>query len=123
MRGRAADGLPMRIVSTPERSAPSSTTAAASPREGSFAEAMQQASEAAAPAPSAWPQVASGLAHEIDRGEAMVRSVAQSAGASLGAADLLRLQIGMYRYSESVDLAAKCVDRATSAVKTLVQQQ
>jgi hypothetical protein len=41
----------------------------------------------------------------------------------LGPAELLALQAGVYRYSEAVDLAAKLVDRASNAVKTVIQGQ
>jgi hypothetical protein len=44
-------------------------------------------------------------------------------GGDLGAAELLSLQAGIYRYSEAVDLSAKLVDRATSGVKTVLQGQ
>jgi hypothetical protein len=34
---------------------------------------------------------------------------------------LIALQAGIYRYSEAIDLTAKVVDRATSAVRTVLQ--
>lgn len=61
-----------------------------------------------------------GWGREIDRGEALVRS-SLGGGAHLGAGELIALQAGIYRYSEAVDLAAKLVDRAASAVKTTLQ--
>ena len=42
---------------------------------------------------------------------------------TLGSADLLALQAGVYRYGEVVDLASRLVDRASSAVKTVIQGQ
>jgi hypothetical protein len=38
----------------------------------------------------------------------------------LDSAQLIALQAGIYRYSEAVDLLAKLVDRAATAVKTVV---
>jgi hypothetical protein len=58
----------------------------------------------------------------MNRGEALVRA-AMSGGAGLDAGGLLALQAGVYRYSESVDLAAKLVDRASNGVRTVVQGQ
>jgi hypothetical protein len=33
---------------------------------------------------------------------------------------LIALQVGIYRYTEAVDLASKIVDRATNAVHTVL---
>jgi hypothetical protein len=61
------------------------------------------------------------LGRAIDNGEKLVgRALSPSAGA-LGAAELIALQAGIYRYSEAVDLAAKLVDRAGTAVRTTLQ--
>lgn len=38
----------------------------------------------------------------------------------LDSGQLIALQVGIYRYSEAIDLAAKVVDRVTSGVRTLV---
>ncbi len=62
------------------------------------------------------------MGSEIDRGEKLVkRALSGAALGGLGAGDLIALQAGIYRYSESVDLAGKLVDRAGSAVKTTLQ--
>jgi hypothetical protein len=58
----------------------------------------------------------------MNRGEAVMRA-AMSGGGQLEAGQLLALQAGVYRYSESVDLAAKLVERGSSSVKTVVQGQ
>ncbi len=63
------------------------------------------------------------LGREIDRGEGVLKQALGAAHGGLGAADLIALQAGIYRYSEAVDLAAKLVDRASSAVKTTLQGQ
>jgi hypothetical protein len=54
-----------------------------------------------------------------------VRSVLDPArqAVPLGAPALLALQAGIYRYGETMDLAARLVDKASSAVKTVVQGQ
>jgi hypothetical protein len=66
-----------------------------------------------------------GFAGEADRGEATVRSVLDPVrqAAPLGAPALLALQAGIYRYGETMDLAARLVDKASTAVKTVVQGQ
>jgi hypothetical protein len=58
---------------------------------------------------------------ELDRGEALVERVVTGRAVGLDAAELIALQAGIYRYSEIVDLAAKFVDRAGSAVRTTLQ--
>jgi hypothetical protein len=65
------------------------------------------------------------LGHEAERGEALVRSVLQASGAgqAFGPTELIALQAGIYRYGETVDLAAKLVDKAGTDVKTVLQGQ
>jgi hypothetical protein len=60
-----------------------------------------------------------GLGHQIDVGE--VQAEAASHLRSYDTSTLIALQVGIYRYTEAVDLASKIVDRATSAVKTVLQ--
>src|SRR5262245_53956949 len=61
------------------------------------------------------------LGRAIDGGEKLMhRALTPSVGA-LGAAELIALQAGIYRYSEAIDLAAKLVDRAAAAVRTTLQ--
>jgi len=60
-----------------------------------------------------------GLAHEIDVGEA--RTAGASKLQSYDTGQLIALQVGIYRYTEAVDLASKIVDRATNAVRTVLQ--
>jgi|HubBroStandDraft_6_1064221.scaffolds.fasta_scaffold931804_2 hypothetical protein len=73
--------------------------------------------------PSAFAGLLRSLAREVHRGESLTRSAlgAASAGQALGPAELIALQAGIYRYGEAVDLASRLIDRATSAVKTVVQ--
>jgi hypothetical protein len=74
--------------------------------------------------PSAFGQLLRGLGHEVQHGESLVQgAVASASGGALSPASLIALQAGVYRYSEVVDLAARLVDHATTAVKTVVQNQ
>jgi hypothetical protein len=63
----------------------------------------------------------SALGRQIDAGERLVRRALAPGIGGLSAAELIALQAGIYRYSEAVDLAAKLVDRAGSALKTTLQ--
>jgi hypothetical protein len=72
--------------------------------------------------PSAFASVLQSLGGEMRRGESLMRSALGGArGGALGPGELIALQAGIYRYGEAVDLASRLVDRATSAVKTVVQ--
>ena len=70
--------------------------------------------------PSTFQRVLDGLGASIDEGE---RIVVGAAGgySSLDPAELIALQAGIYRYGEAIELTAKLVDRATSAVRTVLQ--
>jgi len=59
-----------------------------------------------------------GLGREIDVGEVQVDQACQLRNYDTGT--LIALQAGIYRYTEAVDLASKIVDRATSAVHTVL---
>jgi hypothetical protein len=108
--------LPPSPHSPEPRARPSKT--AASEQEGA---AREGADHDASP----FARLLGGLGREVNAGEAQVRGALDAAkrGAGLGPAELLALQAGVYRYSETVDLASKLVDRATSGVKTVVQGQ
>ena len=73
----------------------------------------------ASPAGATFAQALHGLGHDIDRGEALIARAGQGLG-SLDAGQLIALQVGIYQYSEAVDLVAKLVDRASSAVRTVI---
>jgi hypothetical protein len=66
-----------------------------------------------------------GFGREVRHGESLMHRAidATHVGSSIDPADLIALQVGVYRYSESVDLASRLIDRATSAVKTVLQGQ
>ncbi len=70
-------------------------------------------------APEPFSRALRGLGREIDVGEA--RTAAASQLHSYDTSTLIALQVGIYRYTEAVDLASKIVDRATNAVKTVLQ--
>ncbi|HEY3253625.1 MAG TPA: hypothetical protein VGJ91_06740 [Polyangiaceae bacterium] len=60
-----------------------------------------------------------GLGREIDLGEARTAGASQLRSYDTGT--LIALQVGIYRYTEAVDLASKIVDRATNALRTVLQ--
>jgi hypothetical protein len=68
----------------------------------------------------AFAQALAGVGGAIDRGEALIARATRGSMAGLDSAQLIALQAGIYRYSEAVDLVAKLVDRASSAVRTVV---
>jgi hypothetical protein len=90
-----------RPIFEPEARAPVHQSAPAEEAEAHFTRAMR------------------GLAREIDIGERQVTAACQPR--SYDTASLIALQAGIYRYTEAVDLASKIVDRATNAVRTLLQ--
>lgn len=61
-----------------------------------------------------------GLGRAVDGGEALIAGAARGNLGSLDSGQLIALQAGIYRYSEAVDLVAKVVDRASTAVKTVI---
>jgi hypothetical protein len=71
-------------------------------------------------APSEFARLMGHLGRTLDQGERTVERAAHG-GSGLGAAELLALQSGIYRYVELVDLTTKLVDRAVGAVKTTLQ--
>ena len=71
------------------------------------------------PLPSSFERLLQALSANIERGERIVAD-AKSGYTSLDAAELIALQAGIYRYSEAIDLSAKLVDRATSAIRTVL---
>ena len=60
-------------------------------------------------------------AREIDRGEALIGGARRAAVERMDAGTLIALQAGIYRYSEAIDLTVKLVDRASSAVRTVLE--
>jgi len=87
--------------------------------------AAPDAARARGDPPAPFARVLEAIGREATRGEAAAREAirATSAGRDLSAAELLALQSDVYRYSETIDLTAKLVDRATNAVKTVVSGQ
>jgi hypothetical protein len=84
-----------------------------------------KAESAASPAPggASGPSFASaleGIGGAVDRGEVLIARAAHGRLGGLDSAQLIALQAGIYRYSEAVDLVAKLVDRASSAVRTVL---
>jgi hypothetical protein len=81
--------------------------------------------EASSPraSPSAFAAVLQRFGQDLDRGHSALRAAMRSAGAGADPDEtaLLALQAEAYRYSEMLDVATRLVDRATSAVKTVLQ--
>ncbi len=75
------------------------------------------------PGGSAFASLLQSLAGEIHKGELLTRSAlgVGRVGQTIGPAELIALQAGIYRYGETVDLASRLVDRATGAVRTVLQ--
>ena len=67
--------------------------------------------------------VLAGLGRRIDEGERVMDRAATRPGGSMEPGELLALQAQVYRHVEAVDLATKLVERATTAVKTTLQNQ
>ncbi len=67
-------------------------------------------------------QVFQNLSAQVDQGEAVIERSLQAHG-HLNSTQLLALQAGMYRYTETVELVTKLVDRTSNAVRTTMQGQ
>jgi hypothetical protein len=74
----------------------------------------------AKPAQATFSRALKGIGGAVDRGEALIARAAHGNLGGLDSGQLIALQAGIYRYSEAVDLVAKVVDRAASAVKTVI---
>ena len=61
------------------------------------------------------------LGRELDLGEALVERARTGGIGGLGAAELIAVQAGIYRYAEAVELTAKFVDRAQNAIRTTLE--
>jgi hypothetical protein len=68
-------------------------------------------------------EVLHGLAREVDRGQGVVSFALRGNPFSDDNKGMIALQAGVYRYVESVDLVTRLVDRASGAVKTVLQNQ
>ena len=101
----------MSVESLPPSSPPSSP--------GPPARAVGPPSRSSSPFAS----LLSGLGREVHQGESLMRSALGAGRATLDPGDLLALQAGVYRYGQAVDLASRLIDRATTAVKTVLQGQ
>lgn len=58
---------------------------------------------------------------QMEGGERLVQDAVRRNLGALDASALIAVQAGIYRYTELVDLAGKLVDRATGAVKQVLQ--
>jgi hypothetical protein len=78
----------------------------------------------AAPHPSVLGDVGRQLLARVARGERSVEAMVHQglSGRAFTPADLLAMQAQVYRYAQELELVSKLVDRATSTVKTVLQQ-
>lgn len=83
----------------------------------------ESASKSSRPPEESFSQVLSRIGRRIDEGERAMDRAATKSSVSLDPGEMLALQAQVYRYVEAVDLAAKLVERATTAVKTTLQNQ
>ena len=74
-----------------------------------------------APPSTSFGEVLSALGRRVDAGEAVVRRALHSDMGGLDARALIAIQAGIYHYTEAIELAGKLVDRATNAVRTVLQ--
>lgn len=75
------------------------------------------------PAGPSFKDVLAGLGKRMDEGERSVQAAIEVAPKMGPGGELLTLQAGVYRYTETFELAAKMVDKATNAIKTTLQGQ
>ncbi len=74
------------------------------------------------PVSTAFQRVLEGLGKELNTGERTVHRAlaAGRGGVDIAPGELLALQAGVYRYSETIDLASKLIDRTATGVKTVI---
>jgi hypothetical protein len=85
----------------------------------------QPSTPASAPGPrgASFKAILADLANRMDQGERSVNAVTQAAPRLGPGGELLALQAGVYRYTETFEVASKLVDKASSAIKTTLQGQ
>ncbi len=108
----------MALRLEPLRTNPVAHPAAASP--------TANAQRLAAPPPAEtggapFPEVLRRFAHKVDSGERLVRGAVHGNLGALDAGALIAVQAGIYHYTEAIELAGKLVDRATGAVRQVLQ--
>jgi hypothetical protein len=73
------------------------------------------------PVRTSFSDVLRALGQRVDKGERVVQHALHSDMGGLDARALIAVQAGIYHYTEAIELAGKLIDRATSAVKTVLQ--
>lgn len=71
---------------------------------------------------SPFAKVLARVSKEMDKGEALMNKIEHTTG-PLPPTELLHLQVGMYRYTESIMVVAKVTDSVMNAVKTVINKE
>jgi hypothetical protein len=112
------------LTVAPDRLVPASPSAAGPSQASMDRSGPSAAASPSSASPSPFAEMVHSLGREAERGEATVRGVLRGArGAELSSSELLALQAGIYRYGETIDLAAKLVDKVGTDVRTVLQGQ
>ena len=101
--------------------APSSKVSGLEASARSLDRKLGRTERAEAPQRSSFAEVLRALGRRVDAGEAVVRKALHSDLGGLDARALIAVQAGIYHYTEAIELAGKLVDRAASAVRTVLQ--
>ena len=103
------------VMSSSIEKLPASPVVPAAPR------AASEGLGRSAPPSTSFGEVLGALGRRVDTGEAVVKRALHSDMGALDAKALIAVQAGIYHYTEAVELVGKLVDRATNAVRTVLQ--
>jgi hypothetical protein len=73
--------------------------------------------------PSAFQRVLEGFGKHIEQGEEMANKAIHAGDRELAPHELLSLQAGMYRYTETMTLVAKMAEGVTNGLKTVTSKE
>lgn len=106
-------------------SPPSATPLARVDSAPSFREVLHGGTAAVGDAPDASNSTLRDFAERIARGERTMDAAIRRSqrGQSLSQLELIALQMGVYRYTQELELGSRLVDRATGALKQVLQSQ
>lgn len=122
---RASGAASPHVQRSPQaESAPRATPLARVERATAFRDVLRGSASANAK-PSAGPSLLREFAERVAQGErAMDTAIRRSQGGQpLNYSELIALQTGVYRYTQELELGSRLVDRATGAIKQVLQSQ